>query len=270
MKWACIITLALQGVGLGAVISVPASDLGLFSLDIDSDGFAEFENFYYSLEEGRIYFLTHVDGIDVSTTFPDEAFVGLRSDVFATTGELAGSSMFTGDLLVPEGFNRINDSITGVGSIHDAEPLFAAWMYGSLGTGAEDLRLLGMVIDATDFFSSGGSADLKIFFHDYGAYGGGEGIDGASLAQTGILSTSLNHLDSVAEFIGPKSGLIRVQSEVGKTYQLMRGASPGSGQSIATLQGTGQVLTLSWDDTESSDGSAFFWVAETVSEVIPE
>ncbi len=263
MKWALIISLALSDLGSGAVISVPASDLGLFSLDLDSDGFAEFERFYFYEEASQIYFLTHVDGIDSSTTFPDEEFVGIRWGVFASTQELAASSMFSGDLLVPEGFNRLYDSIQGIMTIDQAEPLFAAWMYGSLGTGSDDLRLLGMVIDASDFFSSGGTADLRIFFHDYGSYGGGEGINGASLAQTGILSEGLKHLDSVAEFIGPRSGLIRVPSQIGKTYQLMRGKSPGTGVTIATLQGSGQILTLSWDDTESADASAFFWVVES-------
>jgi hypothetical protein len=253
MEWALIISLAFSGLGLGVVISVPASDLGLFSLDLDSDGFAEFESFYFYQEASQIYFLTHVDGIDRSTTLPDEEFVGIRWGVFASTQDLAASSMFSGDLLVPEGFNRLYDSIQGVMTIDEAEPLFAAWVYGSLGTGSDDLRLLGMVVDASDFFSSGGTADLRIFFHDYGSFGGGDGINGASLAQTGVLSEALSRLDSVAEFIGPKSGLIRVPSQIGKTCQLKRGRSPGSGDTIATLLGTGQVLTLSWDDTETSD-----------------
>lgn len=246
----------------GAVVSVPPSGLGDFSLDIDSDGFAEFINFGFWPEGNMIAFEFHVDGINLATTFPDDLFVGIRAGTFASKEALVASTMFTGDLVVPLGYTRTYDSITGIATVDGSLPLFAAWMYGSLGSGSDELRLLAMVVDATDYFSSGQTANLKIFFHDYGSFAGGEGIVGASLSQTGINTAVSNQLDADVEFTGPKSGLIRVASKLGSTYLLKKGDNPGNGQTIATLTGTGEVLTLSWDDTDSPDSKAFFWVEE--------
>ncbi|MGL4399983.1 MAG: hypothetical protein ACRCXD_08950 [Luteolibacter sp.] len=262
MKIAGLVLFFLCSIASGAVVSVSPTGLGAFVLDIDSDGFAEFENFGYSPEENLIAFEFHVDGINASTTFPDDVFVGIRGDTFASKEALVASTMFSGDLVVPQSYARLYDSITGVSFINGANPIFAAWMYGSLGTGSDELRLLGMVVDATGFFSSGGTANLNIFFHDYGSFAGGQSITGASLSQTGINTGASSQLDADVEFMGPKSGLMRVVSKLGSSYRLKKGSVPGDGITIATLAGTGGVLTLSWDDSGSSDEKAFFWVEE--------
>lgn len=262
VNWMGILSVLLSSLAGGTVVSVPPEGLGSFVLDIDSDGFAEFRDFGYSAQENTVFFGFHVDGIDSITTFPDEDFVGIRAKAFSSTAELVSSTMFSGDLTVPVGYTRLYDSIQGYGWINPSLPLFAAWMYGSLGSGSEELRLLAMVVDATNFFNSGGSADLQIYFHDYGSFAGGEGISGASLSRTGINTGASTQLNANVEFIGPKSGLIRVASKSGRTYHLKKGDTPNDGVIIATLMGTGGVLTLSWDDTNSDDAKAFFWVEE--------
>ena len=262
MKSAGLVLFLLGSFASGAVVSVPPGGLGSFVLDIDSDGFAEFRNFGYWPEGNQIAFEFHVDGIDTITTFPDVPFLGIRGDTFASKEALVASTMFSGDLVVPLGYTRLYDSITGVAFVNGDNPIFAAWMYGSLGSGSDELRLLGMVVDATEFFSSGGNANLDIFFHDYGSFAGGESITGASLSLTGINTGVSSQLEADVEFMGPKSGLMRVASKLGSTYRLKKGSAPGDGTTIATLAGTGGVLTLSWDDTGSPDERAFFWVEE--------
>lgn len=262
IKWIGILAVLLSCPASGTVVSLPPGGLEGFVLDIDSDGFAEFSDFQYSASGAQLAFQFHVDGIDSVTTFPDEAFLGIRAGAFANKEELVSSSMFSGDLTIPLVYTRLYDSIQGVGYLDSAQPLFAAWMYGSLGSGSEELRLLAMVVDATDYLQSGGNANLLIYFHDYGSFAGGEGISGASLSRTGINTGASTQLDADVEFIGPKSGLIRVASKAGSTYHLRKGNSPTEGDIIAALTGTGGVLTLSWDDTDSDDVKAFFWVEE--------
>lgn len=256
------LALLLSPLASATVVSVPPGGLAGFTLDIDSDGVAEFTDFLFWQETNQIYFQFNVDGIDIPTTFPDDLFVGFRGDVFASKEALISSSMFSGDLAIPTEYTRLYNDITGLSMLEESTPIFAAWMFGSLGDGSEELRLLAMIVDSTEFFASDHTSNLRIYFHDYGSFAGGEGISGASLAATGINSSASSQLDADVEFIGPKSGLIRVASKEGRTYRLKRGSSPGSGVTIATLIGTGETLTMSWDDSGSIDAVAFFWVEE--------
>jgi hypothetical protein len=262
MKKQVFLTLLLASLGSAAVVSVPPGGLGGFTLDIDSDGVAEFTDFGFWAEANQIAFLFNVDGIDIPTMFPDDIFAGYRGQTFASKEALISSSMFSGDLTVPTGYTRLNNNITGFVMLGEDAPIFAAWMYGSLGEGSEELRLLAMIVDATEFFASDHTSNLRIFFHDYGSFAGGEDIAGVSLAETGINNNASSQLDADVEFIGPKTGLIRVASKQGATYRLKRGTNPDTGVTIATLIGTGETLTLSWDDSETTDKAAFFWVEE--------
>ena len=229
------------------------------SLDFDGDGMAELSTF--EVFRGQMTFGIQVDGVGNPMQFPDDVFVGINTRSFDSSSALISSSIFSGDFTAQSDLGRIYDNIQGTLFLYAAEPIMAGWIYGTSGSGAADVHLIGMVIDATDYFNSGGNADLKVYHYDFGAFGPGESLANATLASTSY-PTRHGPLPSTSEFDGPRRGRILVPTILGKTYHLMRGTHPGQGTSILTRAGTGAVETFPWDDSASSDSNAFFWVEE--------
>lgn len=229
------------------------------SLDLDGDGLAELSEFV----AGNIYFgcdIT-VDAVNTSVQFPDDAFLGVNLRSFSSSSALVASSIFSGNFTAQSNLTRSYDNIQGNLFLDAAGPILAGWIYGTSGSGAADVHLVGMVIDATEYLGSGGSADLKVYHYDFGAFSPGESLANATLASTSYPFRQ-GPLPSTATFDGPRRGQILVPTILGKTYRLMRGARPGDGTAILTRAGTGAVETFPWDDSTSTDPSAFFWVQE--------
>jgi hypothetical protein len=229
------------------------------SLDLDGDGLADLSRFEES--GGVMSCNIIVDAVNTSIQFPDDVFAGINLGRFNASSALISSSIFSGNFTAQSNLSRNFDNIQGNLFLLASEPILAGWIYSTSGSGAADVHLVGMVIDATDYFISGGTADWKVYHYDFGAFGPGESLANATLASTSYPSRQ-GPLPSTTEFDGPRRGRILVPTILGKTYQLLRGPRPGQGTAILTRPGTGAVETFPWDDSASTDPCSFFWVQE--------
>lgn len=257
--WLLAWTLACTLPAESALTLIPPSAMATASLDFDGDGLMELNTFQVSgdVMSSQI----QVDAVNTPIQFPDDVFVGINLRRFDSSSALITSTIFSGDFTAQTDLDRMSDDATGGLFILASEPILAGWIYGTSGSDAADVHLIGMVIDAIDYFSSGGTADLKVYHYDFGAFGPGESLANATLASTSYPSRQ-GPLPSTSEFDGPRRGRILVPTILGKTYQLMRGPRPGEGTAILTRPGTGAVETFPWDDSASTDPCAFFWVQE--------
>jgi hypothetical protein len=258
-----LLFIALAAFSFGEVVSLPVSSMATYSLDLDLDGVPEVERFLYDNQSGSLSFVGYLDALDAGTVFPDEPFYGSGGGVFSSLAALAASPKWCGAFLAPSVINRFENNVPGYGIITASEPVWAYWSYGTSGFGTQNVHLQAVVVDATAYFTSGRTADLKIYYHDYGSFAAGEGLNPAILAGTGVPVLASTRLAAEFEFLGPKSGTIKVASTAGRIYRLMRGTELRVGVMVSTAAGTGAELTLSWDDSASTDPRAFFWVEES-------
>ncbi|MCU0795610.1 MAG: PEP-CTERM sorting domain-containing protein [Akkermansiaceae bacterium] len=169
-----------------AMVSVTPAQFGTFSLDVDSDGTADLSNL--ASQVGGLSYAVRVDGMAAGSyvTFPDTTFAGFESRSFSDLSALSLDSLFSGNFTAPALINREFDNIPGSGFATSAAPVHAWWAYGTSGSGNAPLHLLGFVADFTDYFTSGGTAAVDIYYHDYGSFSAGQNAGTVTLATTGV------------------------------------------------------------------------------------
>jgi hypothetical protein len=168
------------------VVAVSPSQFASFSLDMDGDGAAEISRFQSTA--GDISFDLFVDGADVGSfvSFPTTTFAGFETQNFADLQSLESSDLFAGTYVAPAFISRGFDNIIGFGYNTPSTPLQAWWSYGTSGSGSSPFHLLGVVIDYRAYFSSGGTADIEIYYNDYGSFSPNQSSGPISLAATSI------------------------------------------------------------------------------------
>lgn len=169
-----------------AVVSVTPDQFAGFSLDIDGDGVAELRRFQPTT--GVVAFDLTADGMAVGShvNFPSTTFAGFESAAFTDPLSLEMSDLFSGIYTAPAVISRQFDNIVGGGFGQATAPIYAWWSYGTTGSSNAPVHLLGVVIDFRDYFSSGGSAAIDVYYHDFGSFGTGQTSGLISLAATGV------------------------------------------------------------------------------------
>lgn len=185
-----------------AVVSVTPAQFAGFSLDIDGDGAAEIRNFQATT--GVVSFGIMVDGLRVGShvNFPNSTFAGFESATFTDLLSFEMSDLFSGNYTAPEVISRDFNNFLGAGFGQVTAPIQAWWSYGTSGSGSQPVHLLGVVIDYRAYFSSGGSAAVDVYYHDFGSFGPNQTSGPISLATTGIPEPSSIILTMSALFAG--------------------------------------------------------------------
>ena len=184
--FACSFCFGFSPSARAAVVAVSPSQFASFSLDIDGDGAAEISRFQSTA--GDISFELFVDGADVGSfvNFPTTTFAGFEAQTFADLQSLLTNDLFDGTYVAPAVITRGFDNIIGFGSNTPSTPIQAWWSYGTSGSGSSPFRLLGVVIDYRAYFTSGGTADINIYYNDYGSFSPNQSSGPINLAATGI------------------------------------------------------------------------------------
>ena len=127
-----------------------------------------------------------------------------------------------------------------------------------------NVTLSGILSDGSPF-----SFDLNTNFGDFSS----NNPNGASLAAditvslVSELGTPTNTIPSEVDFTSPRSGTIRVSSQLNHSYRLRRTTDlPLPGAIIASQAGTGGELQFSFDDSSSDAERAFFFVEEVAED----
>lgn len=169
-----------------AMVSVTPVDFATFSLDVDGDGQAEVSQII--AQTGEVGFGIKVDGTAAGSyvTFPDVTFAGAESRAFTSLSALSLDSLFSGTFTAPAAIHREFNNFGGIGVVTAAAPIHAAWNYGTAGTGSGPLSLVGVVMDFSAYFTSGGTAAVDIYYHHYGNFSAGQSAGSISLATTGV------------------------------------------------------------------------------------
>lgn len=169
-----------------AVVSVTPAQFAGFSLDIDGDGAAELRRFQPT--SGVVAFDLIVDGMSVGShvAFPSTTFAGFESASFTDLLSFEMSDLFAGIYTAPAVISRDFDNFTGNGFAQASAPIQAWWSYGTSGSGSQPVHLLGVVIDYRAYFSSGETAAIDVYYHNFGSFGPNQTSGPISLATTGI------------------------------------------------------------------------------------
>ncbi len=183
---ACFFCIGLSLSARAAVVAVAPSQFASFSLDMDGDGAAEISRFQSTA--GGISFDLFVDAAEVGSfvNFPTTTFAGFEAQTFADLEGLITSDLFAGTYVAPSAITRGFDNFIGYGFNTPSTPLQAWWSYGTSGSGSSPFHLLGVVIDYRAYFSSGGTADIEIYYNDYGSFSPNQSSGPISLAATSI------------------------------------------------------------------------------------
>lgn len=183
-------------------------------------------------------------------------------------GDLQADSIYAGSISIntPQIVNTLHlaENAPVVFNANEAQPILAGWRFGTSGTGNDPLTIIGFVLDATDFFNSGGTAPIKL----YGSLSPADDAISASLATAlglgGVSAAVGGVLPTTFSFAGPKAGSITTPSVVGKTYRLHRVTDLGSaGTVVDTREGTGNPIAFTFDDSAGAVDKAFYYVTES-------
>ena len=260
-----------------AVVHADLSEVGLvdwatFSLDVDGDGLADFAG--STSNNQNIALTSVVDGNPFTVqnfpgALPGQGTVG-TANTFPSIAALQADPIYAGGVsLNPTvlGALHFTEGLPVVFNANASTPVVAGWRFGTAGTGDEPLSVLGFVLDAGEFFNSGGTSAIKLYARKFGALLPGDPAIPVSLATIldpddgtpggGVLATSV-------EFTGPKTGNISVASQAGKTYRLYRTTDLSQpGEVIDTQSGTGGNLVFGFADSASPSPAAYFYVTES-------
>jgi hypothetical protein len=249
---------------LAAVVEVTPDSGESFSLDIDGDGLPELESFHFDSELPWLGAVFWVDGTKEVSTFADDHFVGVSGLRVATMEQLVDAKGFATEFTAPASTERNPeyDPIGGAIFLHEEEPLLAMWSYGTSGTGNAPAALVGFVVDAREHFASGRVAPVRIYHHHYGPVFGGADPRWITLADTGLPGIARPKLAASSEFPDPRVVRFTVASEIGKTYRILRKNAAGEVDVVVEHAGTGDSLTLEWDDRPHGQSVAFFSLEE--------
>ena len=199
---ACFFCIGFSPAAHAVVVAVSPSQFASFSLDMDGDGVAEISRFQSTA--GAISSDFFVDGADAGAfvNFPTTTFAGFESQVFADLESLITSDLFAGTYVAPAVITRGFDNFIGYGFNTPSTPIQAWWSYGTSGSGNAPFHLLGVVIDYRAYFTSGGIADIDIYYNDYGSFSPNQSSGPISLAATGIPEPSTAILLMSAVLVG--------------------------------------------------------------------
>ncbi len=169
-----------------ATVSVTPAQFASTSLDLDSDGQAEFGNLQAQI--GGVSYQITVDGMAAGSyvTFPDVTFAGFESRTFTDLTSLSLNSLFSGNFTAPTLINREFNNFAGSGFVDASAPIHAWWAYGTAGSGSSPLSLVGLVIDFTEYFNTGGTAAVDIYYHHYGTFSSGQSSGPITLPITAV------------------------------------------------------------------------------------
>lgn len=266
-----------------ARVQVALADWDPFELDVDGDGETEIRGSLSN--EQNIAVSIHFDfSIAVHNfpgTLPGQGGGGSANN-FATLDALRADPIFSGDIsLVTPLFGDFHlGTNTAVLNANKAKPIWAGWRFGTAGTGNEPFQVFGFIIDASAFFQTEGQAPIDVYTHLYGSLSFGDTLSNVSLASTlgdGGAPTPVpptptpnqpepapptEHPEFLidAEFTSVHSGSLSFLSQVGFTYHLRQATALPESTIEATLEGNGERLTFTFDDTKDPKQQAIFWV----------
>lgn len=259
-----------------AVNDVLLADWSSFSLDVDGDSVADFEGStsnnqnvtLINYAEGNTFTVQNLPG-----TRPGQGTLG-SSFTFADLAALQADAIYAGSVSIipPQVFGPLHlaENSAVVFNANPSAPIVAGWRFGTSGTANDPLAIIGFVLDATEFFSSGGTAPIKLYTHHFGSLDQNDPALSVSLATalglgTGAGSAAVNgFLPTTVSFTGPKAGSISTPSVTGKTYRLHRLIDLGTtGTVVDTQTGTGNPLVFTFDDSSSGTSRAFYYLTES-------
>lgn len=215
--------------------------------------------------EGNTFTVQNLPG-----TRPGQGTLG-SSFTFSTIAALQADPIYAGSVSINAtlfGDLHLAENASVIFNANPATPVLAGWRFGTSGTGNDPLTIIGFVLDTTEFFSSGGTAPIKLYTHLYGSLSIGDpalsvslatalGLGGGSAAVGGVLPTT-------AMFTGPKAGNITTPSVIGKTYRLHRLTDLGTSATVVDTQaGTGNPIVFTFDDSAGNVNQAFYYITES-------
>lgn len=252
-------------------IEVEPTQLGdSFEVDIDVDGKAELYGGWYTEASGSLTFGVRVGVTDEVVTLGANVFRGISAVATETLVELYEAEGFATSFDPPTSVARHPglDDVSGGLFLTADRPILGCWGYGtsgglSNGGMADDpVRLVGLVIDATEYFTSGRTSAVKVYWNDYGAIASGEAARWITLADTGVP----RHVESLggvlSEFVGRRKICFRFESELGLKYRVLRNTGRDDPEEVLVADGTGEQMTLVWDDSGRESSKAFFTLEE--------
>ncbi|MBK1826765.1 hypothetical protein [Haloferula rosea] len=259
----CLVPLACQA----DVSSTYYSEFDGQSIDIDGDGVPDIASTFFSFEEQRFYFTLNLDYTDIPGTFATangQTFAGVHSASAQSRDALRSAAGFEIDFVPPENLQREERwPIGGYAGASAEAPITALWYYTNQGRGTEPFHLVGVILDATEYFSDDPVPFIHIHYHYYGEVVERGAPFVCSLAETGF-STELDEaFKAEAEFEGARRVRFFIPSgRSGWLYQLYRRGPTGSVEMVKEVTGDNKGLILEWDDRSRNARSAFFWIKE--------
>lgn len=225
-----------------------------FELDIDGDGVGEFTGMFGDPAGTQLGIGLTFDGLTESAEIGSQAFIGVTSarqpDLESLT-ELRGFA----DLFVAPSVVERSASLDNAGNsafLFSGDPLLAQWTFGTSGSGTDPVRLIGWIVDARDYFSSGGDADIVIHYHDFGEVSAGDPDRWISLRETEIPLDGLAPLEAEVDFPGDRTVSFEVASESDALYRILRRHETGGWRVVESADGDGSPLTLEHDGVEDT------------------
>lgn len=166
-----------------ASVAVIPGEITPLDLDLDGDGRAEIIYLYGSETSGSFAF--NLDWLNSYTTILGRPFNRMLNAVFPDLDSLYSSEFFSLTLLIPNYTGRDSDIGGGHSTFGVGNPINAAWMLGTAGTGSDPVSVVGIVVDATNYYATSGTAPIDLYTHNFGQFGPGESPF-LSLAATGV------------------------------------------------------------------------------------
>lgn len=268
--------LILTSPAQSAVSEILLENWAGFTLDVDNDGVPDFAGTTSNLQ--NVSLTSYADGNPftfqtIPGARPGQGTVGSAWQ-FANLNELKADAIYAGEITVLTpvfGDLHMSEGAPVVLNANKAKPIWAGWRFGTLGSTNDPLSIIGFVLDATDFFASGGSSPVKLHTHHYGNLSPGESLSVSLATALGEEGPDSSPSPSPREGplsvnftpTGPGAGQLTVDSIEGLTYELLRSTDLITKTPIESKPGTGGSLTFSFDESATSLARAFFFIRES-------